>query len=388
MKKILFLAPQPFFEARGTPINEKLLVTALSELGHEVDMLTYPHGEDVQIQNVTIKRIPHIPGVAKAPIGPSKEKIIYDAVMMVYAIKLMLTERYDVVHAVEESVFIAWVLNKLFGVSYVFDMDSHMSDQLKYSGFAKNGALLHYFAGMELASMRNSGVVITVCRYLTDIAEKVVDKSRIVQIEDIPPPLAPPPDGVTCNSLREEYKIACDAPVVLYTGNLEKYQGIGLVMDSASLIVESEPAVRFLIVGGSSEDVKRYRGVAESIGLADNFVFTGSKPMEFMPVFMEMADILLSPRLEGTNTPLKIYTYLSSGKAIVATNLPTHTQVLTKNVAILTKPEKMEYANGVLLLLRDRVLRDKLGENGRNLVKQKYNFNIFKSKLDLAYRKV
>ncbi|VAX16991.1 hypothetical protein MNBD_NITROSPINAE01-32, partial [hydrothermal vent metagenome] len=206
--------------------------------------------------------------------------------------------------------------------------------------------------------------------------------------EDIPPPLAPPPDGVTCNSLREEYKIACDAPVVLYTGNLEKYQGIGLVMDSASLIVESEPAVRFLIVGGSSEDVKRYRGVAESIGLADNFVFTGSKPMEFMPVFMEMADILLSPRLEGTNTPLKIYTYLSSGKAIVATNLPTHTQVLTKNVAILTKPEKMEYANGVLLLLRDRVLRGKLSENGRNLVKQKYNFNIFKSKLDLAYRKV
>ncbi len=388
MKKILFLAPQPFFEARGTPINEKLLVTALSELGYEVDMLTYPHGDDVQIPNVTIKRIPRIPGVGKAPIGPSKEKIIYDAVMFFYAFRMMFSKRYNVIHAVEESVFIAWVLNKVFGVSYVFDMDSHMSDQLKYGGFAKSGALLHYFKAMELLSMRRSGVVITVCQYLTDIAEKIVDKSQVVQIEDIPPPLSPPPDGVTKESLRRECKIPDASPVVLYTGNFEKYQGVELIMDSAPVIVESEPSVRFLIVGGSPKDVARYRGVAESKGLAENFVFTGSKPIELMPVFMEMADILLSPRLDGTNTPLKVYTYLASGKAIVATDLPTHTQVLTKDLAILTKPEKMEYADGVLLLLKDQALRNQLGKKGRALVEQKYNFNVFKVKLALAYRKV
>ncbi len=72
--KILFIAPQPFFEVRGTPINVKLLVTALSELGHSVDLLVYPHGEYVSIPNVTVKRVAKIPGLGKAPIGPSKAK--------------------------------------------------------------------------------------------------------------------------------------------------------------------------------------------------------------------------------------------------------------------------------------------------------------------------
>ena len=45
--------------------------------------------------------------------------------------------------------------------------------------------------------------------------------------------------------------------------------------------------------------------------------------------------MLVSPRIRGTNTPLKIYSYLRSGKPIVATDLLTHTQVLSPEVARL-----------------------------------------------------
>ena len=68
---------------------------------------------------------------------------------------------------------------------------------------------------------------------------------------------------------------------------------------------------------------------------AATVVFTGQQPAREIPGFVRPRDVLVSPRIRGTNTPLKIYSYLRSGKPIVATNLLTHTQVLTPEVARL-----------------------------------------------------
>ena len=66
--------------------------------------------------------------------------------------------------------------------------------------------------------------------------------------------------------------------------------------------------------------------------------------------------MLVSPRSRGTNTPLKIYQYLRSGRAIVATRLLTHTQVLDDSVAILTGVSPQEFADGILAALADPVM--------------------------------
>ena len=68
-------------------------------------------------------------------------------------------------------------------------------------------------------------------------------------------------------------------------------------------------------------------------------VFTGQQPAREIPAFVQACDILVSPRIRGTNTPLKIYSYLRSGKPIVATDLLTHTQVLSDGVARLVAPK-------------------------------------------------
>ena len=67
--------------------------------------------------------------------------------------------------------------------------------------------------------------------------------------------------------------------------------------------------------------------------------------------------LLVSPRSRGTNTPLKIYQYLRSGKAIVATRLLTHTQVLSDETAILTEATPQAFAAGILAGLADRAMR-------------------------------
>lgn len=386
--RILFLAPQPFFEARGTPINVRNVVTALSGLGHDIDLLVYPHGADVKIPRVTIHRVARIPGLKKAPIGPSKEKLVYDALMFFHALWLMLTRKRDAVHAVEDAVFIAWPLCALFRTPFVFDMDSVMSDQLRYSGFAGAGVLLRLFEWMETSALKSAKVIITVCQSLTDAAKLRVPAVKIHQIEDIPMDPSPAPDGYTAERLRREMGVGDDRLVCVYTGNLESYQGVDLLLYSAMEVVKREPKALFIIVGGAVEDVAKYGQVAESLGVADNVIFTGHKGPEWMQLYYEMADVLLSPRMKGSNTPLKIYTYLKTGKPIVATDLPTHTQALNGEIAVLAKPEKMAYAEGILLLLKEKELREKLGARGKGFVEKNFNPEIFGEKVAIAYERL
>ena len=89
------------------------------------------------------------------------------------------------------------------------------------------------------------------------------------------------------------------------------------------------------MVGGEPAQVDAARARAREPGAADVMVFTGQQPASEIPGFVQACDLLVSPRIRGTNTPLKIYSYLRSGKPIVATNLLTHTQVLTPEIAAL-----------------------------------------------------
>ncbi len=151
-------------------------------------------------------------------------------------------------------------------------------------------------------------------------------------------------------------------------------------------VIQWAPEAVFVIVGGGTGQALAYAREAETLGMAQNVRITGPRPLEWMPVFHDMADILLSPRIEGTNTPLKIYTYLKTGKPVVATDLPTHTQLLNRDIAALAKPEKMEYSSAILILLKDAALRGKIGSAGKEFVERGYNYRIFKDKIESVYK--
>ncbi|VAX23395.1 hypothetical protein MNBD_NITROSPINAE04-163, partial [hydrothermal vent metagenome] len=279
-----------------------------------------------------------------------------------------------------------WLLSKIFRVPYVFDMDSHITDQLRYSGFFKDGFILKTVQRMEASAIKNASAVVTVCPYLTDIAKRYAQADKVHQVEDIPQEFPPPPKDASANKLRDELNIPQSAPVLLYTGNFEKYQGIDLLMESIPEVVKSAPDAIFVIVGGDDRRAETCSRKAETLGVAQNVRLTGPRPLEWMPLFHEMADILLSPRIEGTNTPLKVYTYLKTGKPLVATDLPTHTQLLNRDIAMLAKPEKLEYSSSILLLLNDTALREKIGAAGRQFVERGYNYTIFKDKIESVYQ--
>src|SRR6185295_18121180 len=97
---------------------------------------------------------------------------------------------------------------------------------------------------------------------------------------------------------------------------------------AARAVAERRPDARFVLAGGRPVQIEAARVQAERAGVASCVVFAGQRPFEEIPLFLDAADVLVSPRSTGTNTPLKIYQYLRAGRPIVATRLLTHTQVL------------------------------------------------------------
>jgi glycosyltransferase involved in cell wall biosynthesis len=177
--------------------------------------------------------------------------------------------------------------------------------------------------------------------------------------------------------VRAELGIAADTPVALYTGTFEAYQGLDLLFASMRLVQAARGDARLVLVGGQPHQVARAREQARAAGIERVCVFTGQRPPGEMPWYLDAANVLVSPRSTGWNTPLKIYQYLQAGKPIVATRLLTHTQVLSDEVAVLTPPTPEGFAAGMLEMFQDRAKALDLGGRARQLADTKYTYDAY-----------
>jgi len=165
--------------------------------------------------------------------------------------------------------------------------------------------------------------------------------------------------------------------VILYTGTFEAYQGLDLLFEAMALVRARRADVRLLLAGGKPGQVERARDQARVAGIVEVAVFAGERPASAIPAYLLAADVLVSPRSKGTNTPLKIYQYLRSGKPIVATRLLTHTQVLSDDTAILTGASAAEFAEGILAALDNPVRAAAVGRRARELAETKYSYEAY-----------
>ena len=380
------IAPQPFFTERGTPINIRLMCQVLGRAGHHIDLLTFPTGKDIPLTNVNVIRIPNFLNIKKIPIGPSFIKLVLDTVMLFYAVLLCLTRRYDVIHGIEEGGFMAVFLGGIGRTSSIYDMDSSIAEQLQYSRFIRSPALLKAARQFENSALRNASLIITVCSALTEIA-KSKTTTRIIQIEDIPlqglkrAEKTDVQEFITAFGLNNKKR-------VIYTGNLEAYQGIDLLLDSWAYLAQSgsiHKTVTLVIVGGDAERIKNYADRAAEKKIAESIKWIGQRPSREMAIWMAMADVLVSPRREGENTPLKLYSYMASLRPIVATDIRSHSQVLDDSVAFLAKPDPQSFGEAIRQSLTDPTLSTIKSRNAKALIKTKYSYPVFQKKLLFAY---
>jgi glycosyltransferase involved in cell wall biosynthesis len=380
--RILALAPQPFFAARGTPHSVYFRTLTMAEQGARIDLLTYGEGADVDIPGVRHIRIPHPPFFAPIRIGPSASKAMLDLVMLGVFVRLMTTESYDVVHAHEEAVFFAALLQPLFGYRLVYDMHSSLPQQLSNFRTSRSRLLVGLFRALERLSLRRADVVVTVCPALAAHAEaRMKDATRQIMIENTRfESVRVVDDGSAKPDHPDPFEFPQGRRVIFYAGSFELYQGLDLVVRAFADVAPSHPDAMLVVAGGFPEQVARLAALAAEEGVSELCLFPGSLPQDDIRRLLPRATVLVSARVSGTNTPLKIYEQLASGVPLVATRILAHTQVLDDDLAFLVDPTTADIARGLRAVLDDPDAARRRAEAARERALRDYSVDEFRRK--------
>jgi glycosyltransferase involved in cell wall biosynthesis len=371
------IAPEPFFEPRGTPFSEFHRIRALIELGHQVDLVTYPFGRDVTMTGLRVFRCFRPPLIRRVGIGPSLAKLPLDVLLTFSVLRRAFSARYDAIHSHEEGGLIGVIVAALLRIPHVYDMHSSLPQQLTNFAFSRSRLMRRVFQAIERVMIHRSRVVIVICPSLEETVREIDPDARVILIENAPGSSEDPATAEQAGALRRTLGMSPSAPVVLYTGTFEAYQGLDLLFEAMAHVRAVRPDAKLLLAGGRPDQVEKAKTLAEASGVGDVTIFAGARPSSEIPAYLLASDVVVSPRSRGTNTPLKIYQYLRSGKPIVATRLLTHTQVLSDRTAILTGATARELGEGILTALQEPARAASVGREARQLADTKYSHDAY-----------
>lgn len=377
------IAPQPFFQPRGTPISVYFRLQALADMGHEVDLATYHIGEDRDFPRMTIHRIPSLFFIKKIKVGPSFAKIPLDFLLLCKSFRLSMSKSYDMIFTHEEASWFGTLLAKMKKIPHLYDMHSSLPQQLENFRFSRSRILKRFFDSLERYVLKNSQSIIVICPDLQQklemqgVAHKGILIENFLEFDH--------PIYTKEQITKERMKFATpEEKIILYAGNFESYQGIPLFLEAGAQV--NRKSVVLLLVGGDPSHVEEMKKKAYGLGIADRVRFTGQVHPTKVPLYIAMADVLASPRIAGTNTPLKIYSFLKSGKPVVATNLWTHSQVLSEKISVLVHPDPASFARGILFALEDPEASAR-ALAAKNMAEREYTFDNYKKKISASLEK-
>jgi len=383
--RILMISPQPFFESRGAPFCVYQHIKALLELGYKVDLVTYHIGQRIDHPGLKIYRAPAVPFIHGVKPGPSLAKFPLDLFVFLTAIWRLCLRNYKYIYTHEEAGFMGVLLAAVFRCKHLYYMHSDLSQVVSSSEFTKSRLVMRCVAFVQKFMVSKADAVIVFYPEIEKTVKRIAPKKPVYLI--LPPAVdegLPPADPVDVANLRDQLKLH-DRQVLLYTGTLESYQGIDLLLQSIPKVLAEFPRAHYIIAGGRPAQIEKLQSLARELRITDSVQFVGQRPLEEMPAFVSMADILLSPRSKGTHTPLKLYTYLRSGKPILATDILAHTQILTSDVALLVPATAGGLTEGALELLRDPNMAQVLGTHARQFAEQNYSWKAFLEKNRQVY---
>jgi glycosyltransferase involved in cell wall biosynthesis len=173
-------------------------------------------------------------------------------------------------------------------------------------------------------------------------------------------------------SARAQLGLPPDRLTAVYSGHLYPGRGIDLVLRLA----QAFPQVGFLIVGGNPEAVESYCRQAADTGLG-NVTLTGFVENQRLPLYQAAGDILLMPYgrvIAGSSggnsadicSPMKLFEYLATGRAILTSDLPVFREVLNERNAVFCQAEGFEsWQAGLQELINHPEKRQALAQQAR-----------------------
>ena len=361
--RILLVAPQPFYEDRGTPIALLHLLRSYVAAGCAVDVLTFPLGSSPDLPHVRYLRVANPLRWRRIAIGFSFRKLCLDVLLAVELRRVLRRNRYAMVHAVEESAFVAVLLARRHDVPVLYDMQSNLAHQLSSHRVLGQAPLGVLWRACQRWLIQRSAAVGCSMGLADDVraaaAHKPVFEWRYPgQVRSVTD------DASTAAELRRSLNLRPGQRIVLYAGNFEAYQVIDLLIEAMASVSARCDDVVLVLIGAQPDELPTIRARVLNAMSADRFRLLPRVDRDRMSHYLRLADVLVSPRVFGDNLPLKIVDYLAAGRPIVATRIKAHCRVLEDDMAVLVEPMPAALAEGITALLRDADLRQTLAARG------------------------
>ncbi len=344
--RILLVAPQPFYEDRGTPIAIYQTLIALNKLGFKVDIATYPVGSEVNLPDIKIFRAANPFKYRNVPIGFSFPKVVLDISLFATVLRLLFRNQYDCIHGVEEGAAVALICKRLFGIPVIYDMQSSLPEQLREMKCFNSGHWRWLSLSLERWLVRNADCIIA-SRGLSPYVLSIEPGKAVFEIFF--------KGSVNCQKNEELAKSlkVFGHPTIVYAGNFAFYQGLEVLLEATVIVRAEMPEVMLILVGATETEFVHYSKMVKKLKLEDTVKLYLRRPKHEIPEFLSLADVLVLARPRGKNVPLKMYEYLQSGKPIVATDIPAHRAILTEKIAIMAEPNARGLSRAIIHVLRN-----------------------------------
>lgn len=245
--------------------------------------------------------------------------------------------------------------------------------------------LMHTLAKLEEKTAQNATLVVTISNYSLEKIQKhySIDSSKVrivpngVDVEKFKP--------MDVKNVRRQFGLG-NEPCVLFVGSLIPRKGLSFLVEGAKKVIKEKAETKFLIAGEGP--LKNQLKVSlENANLSGNFKFLGNLKDDALTAVYNCADVFVLPSIqEGQG--IVLLEAQASGKPVVAFDLGgVNEAVRNGETGLLVKRgSSVELADALLRLLSDKLLREKMGANGRGFVTQNFTWDICAQKMLKVYR--
>jgi len=385
------IAPTPFFADYGCHVRIYEEAHALTRLGNQVTICTYPTGRD--LEGLSIVRPPNL---SRSPVrvGSSRHKYYLDVLLTMSGLQTAIQHPPDIVHGhLHEGALIGAAISRALRRPLVFDFQGSLTSEMVDHGFLQEGTRRHgVFRWLERTINHHADAIITSSLAAADllVREFGCPAGKVV----------PVPDGVDTEvflprssysetelyRMRTALGVPAGRKVVVFLGLLAEYQGSTHLLEAACRVVANEPDVHFLLMGYPGEE--RYRALAKRLGIAGHCTFTGRVPYERAPRYLAVGDVAVAPKLSRTEANGKLLNYMALELPTVAFDTSVNRDVLGPAGVYAPLGDVEQLAEQLLFVLRDDVEATSRARALRQRVEQSFSWTSAARTIVDVYRRV
>ena len=360
--RVAMVGACPYPVPQGSQVYLRDTAQGLSDRGHEVHLVVYGHGIGEDTSGLSIHRAPSLPGVRRTAAGPSLAKPVLDLALVVTLRRVVRAHAIDIVHAHNyEALVVALAAGRR---SIVYHAHNAMADELPHY-FGHRPAAARLGAWLDRTFPRRADRVIVPHQALAAyLAERGCEASRITVI---PPPVdadrftpGPPSD---------------DAPPVLYAGNLDAYQNLGLLERAVARVRADRPDTRFVV---ATADERPFPG-AERVATPD---------LDALRRVLAQDAVFACPRVSWSGYPIKLLNAMAAGLAIVACRSAAHPLSHDHDGLVVPDNDEAAFAQALSCLLEDPARRRRLGDAARQTVLTTHRPDAIAAQIEQVYRQL